>query len=348
MYNKFRTSAVILVCIAMIAGFFSGCGNSVKSETEPSLSTDISDASACSEQSLESAVSGQSVLPTEDRAGNPITVPGEISRIVSMSPSTTQVLIELGMSDKIVGIDTNSADFLEDLNPDVTQFDMMNPDNEAIAALEPDIVFASGMSSYGGTNSFQPLIDSGVCVVDIPTSASIDDIYSDLTFIGDCIGKDSEAKQLVINMQEAIDEVAEETASFDETKTVLFMMSIPTAEAPTIYTFGNGTYMSDMLDVIGADNVCEDQEGWLAISVEDAIAMNPDVIITNVNWVDDPVSEIENLEGWENVTAVANGAVYYVDANLCSRPNNHIADAVAEWENVVYPSDDSATTEQAS
>ena len=108
-------------------------------------------------------------IPDKDRAGNSIKVPEKVEKIVSMAPSTTQFLIDLGLGSQIVGIDTNSATYLDKLPADVAQFDMMEPDNEAVAALAPDIVFTSGMSSVGGTSPFQSLIDSGICVADIPS-----------------------------------------------------------------------------------------------------------------------------------------------------------------------------------
>ena len=54
-----------------------------------------------------------------DRAGNAIEVPENIDKIVSLAPSTTEVLIELGLADKIVGIDYYSADYLEYLDADI-------------------------------------------------------------------------------------------------------------------------------------------------------------------------------------------------------------------------------------
>ncbi|MCR4688076.1 MAG: ABC transporter substrate-binding protein [Saccharofermentans sp.] len=280
---------------------------------------------------------------TTDRAGNAIEVPSEINRIVSLAPSTTQVLIELGLADKIVGIDYYSADYIDALDPEIPMFDMMSPDCETIASLEPDIVFTSGMSSVGGVNPFTPLVESGFCVADIPSSESIESIKEDLLFIGAVTGTYEGATGLVDYMDETIATV--EAAG--EGKTVLFLMSIPDATYPTIYSFGNCTYMQEMLDCIGAVNVFEDEIGWISVSEEDAIATNPDVILTNVNWVDDPVSDILALEGWENVTAIVNGDVYYVDANLSSRPNEHIADAIVEWAGCISASGSTSDDEAA-
>lgn len=277
--------------------------------------------------------------PTQDRAGNAITVPDNVEKIVSMAPSTTQVLIELGLGDKIVGIDTNSASYADKLPADVAQFDMMAPDNEAIATLSPDIVFTSGMSSVGGTSPFQSLIDSGICVADIPSPDSIEGVCDDIKFIGTCVGKGAEglayAKGLTVFM-EGVEEYAK-TIPEGERKTVLVMMNVPSAEYPTVYTFGKGTYMNEMLEILGATNVFGDQEGWLSVSVEDVIAANPDVILMDCNWMPDAAEQVKVLEGWENVTAVKNGEVYQIDEDLCSRPNHHISDATIEWGKCIYP-----------
>ena len=277
--------------------------------------------------------------PTQDRAGNAITVPDNVEKIVSMAPSTTQVLIELGLGDKIVGIDTNSASFADKLPSGVAQFDMMSPDNEAIAALSPDIVFTSGMSSVGGTSPFQSLVDSGICVADIPTPDSIEGVCNDIKFIGTCVGKGAEglayAKGLTVFM-EGVEEYAK-TIPEGEQKTVLVMMNVPSAEYPTIYTFGKGTYMNEMIEDLGAKNVFADQEGWLSVSVEDVIAANPDVILMDCNWMPDAAEQVKALEGWENVNAVKNGEVYQIDEDTCSRPNHHISDATIEWAKCIYP-----------
>ena len=61
---------------------------------------------------------------------------------------------------------------------------------------------------------------------------------------------------------------------------------------------------------------------------EGAVASNPDVILTSVNYIDGPVGEILGRAGWESVTAVANGDVYYIDNGASSLPNHHIVDCL--------------------
>lgn len=326
-----------LVAVATVFSLATGCAK-LTDITEVSELAENSEVSSLVSEIQDIVDDVNIIVPTKDRAGNDIKVPEKVETIVSMAPSTTQFLIDLGLGDKIVGIDTNSATYLDKLPANVAQFDMMAPDNEAIAALKPDIVFTSGMSSVGGTSPFQSLIDSGICVADIPSPSSIDGIEEDLKFIGACVGKGVEASAYAKGLGLFMDGVKEQAASIpeDEQKTVLVMMNVPSAEYPTVYTFGKGTYMNEMLETIGAKNVFGDQEGWLSVSVEDVLAANPDIILMDCNWDPNAAEEVKALEGWENVTAVKEGAVYAIDEDLCSRPNQHVSEAVIEWAKVIY------------
>src|SRR5699024_8378576 len=102
------------------------------------------------------------IRPDMDRSGNPITLPDQVDAIISMAPSATQTLLDLGMKDKLIAVDTYSAVYfgLEDL----PTFDMMEPDTEQMAVLGADLIFTTGMSASGGADPFKPLRDIGVCV----------------------------------------------------------------------------------------------------------------------------------------------------------------------------------------
>ena len=272
-----------------------------------------------------------------DRSGNKINIPDEVNTIVSMAPSTTRFLIDLGLADKIVAIDTNSASYLEQLPVGIKQFDMMNPDCEALVALKPDLIFTSGMSSFGGVDPFQSVRDAGICVADIPSSTSLAEIVTDLEFIGSAVGAEDKAAELIDEFKAQVDELQATASTIETKKSILFMISLPTADYPSLYTFGKGTYLDEMITGIGATNVTGDQEGWVSISEEEAIAMNPDVIVTNVNYIADVENAIKSTVGWENVTAIKNDEVYYIDADTSNQPNNHVVDAMIEMAKKVYP-----------
>lgn len=78
-------------------------------------------------------------------------------------------------------------------------------------------------------------------------------------------------------------------------------------------------------------------EGWLSVNAEDVVAANPDVILSNVIYDGDPVPEILGREGFAEVTAVKNQAVYYIDNYSSSIPSHNIVKALREMAEAIYP-----------
>ena len=257
--------------------------------------------------------------------------PAVPEKLISLAPATTQIIEALGLTDKLIAVDTQSPLYVEGLS-ELPQFDLMAPDIEQMAMLEPDVVFTSGMS-YVEDNPFQALIDLGVRVIEIPTSDSIEAVKADIVFTAACLGREADGQALADEMQGTIDAIAAIGGTITEKKTVLFEIAC----LPYIYSFGSGTFLNEMIELIGAENVLGDQNSWLAVAEEAAVAANPDVILTNVNYIEDSVGEILARPGWENVTAVANGDVHYIDNGKSSLPNHYIVDALVEMALAVYP-----------
>ena len=282
------------------------------------------------QQAQQEGGSGAS-LPDTDRSGNPIALSQAADAVISMAPSITQTILDLGMGDKLVAVDDYSAMYfgLEEL----PTFDMMEPDTEQMAILDADLVFTSGMSASAGADPFQPLRDIGVCVADIPSAENLEAMFEDTRFIAACIGAEDLCETLIAQAQAEIDALAAIGGAITEKKRVL----VEIASAPDIYTAGDGTFMQEMLTVIGAENIFGDQAGYLSVTEEAAVSLNPDVILTMVDYVDDPAGEILSRAGWENVTAVVNGDVYPVNTNAVSLPNLHVVDGMKQMAKLIYP-----------
>jgi len=67
------------------------------------------------------------------------------------------------------------------------------------------------------------------------------------------------------------------------------------------------------------------------------VAANPDVILTCISYLDDPVGEILGREGWGEVAAVKNGQVYRLDDESSNQPNHRIVIALRQMAEAVYP-----------
>lgn len=271
-------------------------------------------------------------LPATDRAGNEISIPDQINRIISISPANTEILIELGFADKIIAADEYSKD-IKGLPEGIPLFDMMAPDAEQMVALEPDIIYTTGMVLAEGNDPYKPIKDMGICVAYVPASISIEGIYEDILFLARSLGTDSKGADLVNSMISKIEEIEEKGKTIENKKTVYFEL----AESPNLYSFGTGVFLNEMIEIIGAENVLADHDMWISISEENVIASNPDVIITNVDYIENPVDEIKSRSGWENVKAVKSNQVYYVDNYATSHPNHNIIIGLDQMAKAVYP-----------
>ena len=141
---------------------------------------------------------GCSNKPTtmQDREGNEFNVPKEVNTIISTAPSNTEVLVALGLADKLVAVDKYSAD-VEGISEELPKIDFRNPDAEAIIALNPDIVIASGHNKVGDEDPFALIKEAGIPVAYIPNSYSIDGIYEDIEFIANLTNTEKKGKELV-------------------------------------------------------------------------------------------------------------------------------------------------------
>ncbi|MCL2408296.1 MAG: ABC transporter substrate-binding protein [Oscillospiraceae bacterium] len=267
-----------------------------------------------------------------DREGNPITLPETIARVISIGPSNTEILTALGFADRIVATDTFS-DNIDGIDPAIAILDMMAIDGEQILYLQPDVVFITGITRQGTDDPFRLVDDEGICIIFIPSSTSIEGIKEDIRFIAAVMGAEPGGEELIEGMDAAIDEVRQIGETITERRTVYFEIT----PAPWMVSFGAGTFLNEMLEIIGAENIFADEEGWISVADEVMLMANPDVILTSVNFIDDPIGEIISRPGWGGITAVQNGDIFIIDTDASNRPNHNIVIALREMARAIYP-----------
>lgn len=309
--KKFTLTMMTLGLVATLG--LAGCGKQEKKATTSSEKTEVT-------------------LPTKDRSGKEITLPKEANKIISLVPSTTEVIEDLGKTNQLIAVDTQSSTMMTDLKK-LPQMDMMAVDAEKLIALKPQIVYVNDINLASSESVWKQVEDAGITVVNIPTSTSIKAIKEDVQFIADSLSEHEKGQKLIKTMDQEIDEVAKIGKTIKKPKTVLFEV----ATLPDIYSFGNGTFLNEMIETIGAKNVLANEKGWLPVTEEAVIATKPEVILTNVNYMKDPAKEILARKNWENVPAVQNKEVFEIDNMSSSLPNNHITKALKQMAKAVYP-----------
>lgn len=280
-----------------------------------------------------SGCSSQQDRIVTDREGTEVNIPTKIEKIISTAPSNTEVLMALGLGEKLVAIDKYSTD-IEGINTELPQIDFSNPDAETIIGLEPDIVIASGHNKTGSTEDpFKLIREAGIPVVYIPSSDSIDGIYKDIEFIADVVNEESKGQEIIDDMKAKVDEIKAIGDTITDKKSVYFEI----APAPNLFSFGKSTFLNEMIEIIGAKNIFANEDGWISPTAEAVIDANPDVIITNAEYMENATDEIKSRDAWENINAVKNNEVYLVNKNTSSRPSQNAIKALEQMAKAIYP-----------
>ena len=328
--TAFFVLCALLLALCACGGQTAGTANSQPGNSE----TPETSRSAEPSEPPEGPGEAPADLPTVDPSGASISIPEKIDTMVVLAPSLAETVVAFGLGDKIIGYDLNSVG-LTGLPENVPTFDTINPDVEQLVALAPDVLLVSSLSLYDQEAPYQPLIDAGVCVICVPTSGSIDGVKSDISFLAAALSAGEAGQAVLDELNSELDALAATAASIPESerRSVYFEISA----APYMYSTGSGTYMDEMIALIGAENVLSAETGWVSVEGETIVAADPDVIFTNVNYLDDPVAEILGRDGWAGVTAVANGDVYYIDNMASSLPNQNIVIALRQMAEAIYP-----------
>lgn len=248
-------------------------------------------------------------------------------KIITLAPSVTEILVGLSLGENIIAADSYSQK-IDGVNQNIQIFELGDPNVEELLLLNPDIVFLSGHLSTIG--KFDELQNLGIEVLNIETAETIEQIYNSILFVGEKTSKLDEANAIVNELRQKIEQIEIEREKLGQAVEVYFEIS----QAPYIYSFGSNTFLNELLKLSGGKNIFEDLNGWIAPSEEAIINANPQIIFTNVN-VDGNLYEIKNRAGWENIDAVKNNRVYYIDENFSSRPSQFFINALYQIQGYI-------------
>lgn len=266
------------------------------------------------------------VASVTDSAGRVVAIPTSVSKIISLAPSTTEMIYALGKGSAVVAIDMYS-----DYPPEVSSVaKISNPDMtynyEQIAALAPDMVFAAGITSPDVITAIEKLNIPVVVVGSVNTT--FESIKSDITLVGTLLGATSEATTLTTQMQVDWDALVAKAANIDSKPRVFWELDATDPSKP--YTIGAGGFVNELLVAAGGINVFGDVENpYPQVSVEQVVAAAPDIIILADSLYGVTPDMVANRAGWEGIPAVKNQSVFPIDDNLVSRPGPRIVAGLA-------------------
>lgn len=228
----------------------------------------------------------------------------EYKRIISLAPSATESLYELGIDKELIAntVYCSDGNFKKEKVGTVTE-----PNIEKIISLNPDLIIATKEGNY--KTVVDKLIRLKLTVYIMEPYSNFDDICNNFQQLADYLEKSDYAKQIISDVKKEISNLSNE--SKDKNKEKFFWE----VGANPIFTVGNKSFVNEYNKYINGINVFENIDmRYPNISIESVIEKNPDVILL-VNMGDVSNQEIAKWNKYKNITAVKNNKIYLLEAD---------------------------------
>lgn len=272
--------------------------------------------------------SGQAGRAVTDEVGRHMTVPPNVRRIVSLAPNLTEIVYALGAGGRLVG-DTNVCDVPPEAKSKPHVGNPQDPSLEAIVALHPDLVLASG--SINVPETADTLLKVGVPVY-TTYSHTVRQMLDSITEIGGLIGAGAQGTALTTGLRARLDALQVKLADRPLAH-VLFLVSV----SPP-YSIGVKTFIADALRWAGAESVLVTDQNWPQPSFEEILRIQPDYIVVAADAEGD-TSQADDLRSspqWKGLMAVKLGRIVTVSDKF-DRPSPGLVDAIEQLAHALHP-----------
>jgi iron complex transport system substrate-binding protein len=260
-----------------------------------------------------------------DDLGRLVAINGTPQRIVSLSPSNTEILFALGLGDKVMGV-TDYCDYPPEALEKEKVGGYADPDIEKIVALNPDLILVAYGTPMEVINS---MVELGLTVFGIKTT-DLDDLLNDIKRIGEITDKELKAQALTSEMAVRIQAVTNQTEELEQRPRVFYIVW-----HDPLWTAGSETFINELIEKGGGVNICGNITGYPTISIEEVVARNPEVIITS-SWPG--VYEWAMNETALNTTdARQYNRVFVCDDNLVQRPGPRLVEGLEWFAHFIHP-----------
>ncbi|HHV35634.1 MAG TPA: cobalamin-binding protein [Syntrophomonadaceae bacterium] len=281
----------------------------------------------CQQQNPANSEKPTEIVVTDD-SGTELKLDKYPERIISLTPSNTELLFALGLGERVVGV-TTYCDYPQEVNQKVRIGDLKG-NVEEIVALKPDLVIAKAVLNEDVVDKLRKLDVPVLCV----DPESIEGIYRSIELISKVTGTDSAGDKLISDIKEQIAAVQQKVADIPQEERLKVFIEVG---CDPLYTAGGDTYVDELVRLAGGINIANDIKGYQMYSLETVVKNNPDVILAADSYYVDVKQEINKRPGWDTIKAVQQGHIISdIDTNLVNRPGPRCAQAVETLAQAIY------------
>lgn len=310
--KKVLLGVAVLILLSMVATGCQGTSEVISSPTPSPMLT----------ATPEPVITGVTISDSLDRIREFEQIP---ERVISLSPTLTEIIYALGMDEKLVGR-TDWCNYPEQVFDVKSVGNMDIPSIEIIISLSPDVVVVSLITTEETVNTLE---DAGIKCVVIDEENTFEGAYSNIEMVGTLLGVSSEATIIVDQMKDTVSEITGKIKN-ETQKTVYYIMGYGEYGD---FTAGAGTFISEMISLAGGINVADDTTDW-SYSVERLVEHDPKVLICSM-WAS--AEGLKEATGYSDLTAVKNDRVVTIEDNLMQRIGPRITEGLLEVAKALHP-----------
>ena len=251
-------------------------------------------------------------------------------RIISLSPSNTEILFALGLGEKVVGV-TEYCNYPPEALDKEKVGGFSTPDIEKIIALQPDLILADDIHK---DEAIPALEEKGLTVFAL-MPGNLDGVLADIQMVGKITGKEKEAFALITQMESRIEAITDKTENLQERPRVFYV----TWHDP-LKTSGSGTFIHELIEKAGGVNIFQDVTDHKAVDIELVIARNPEVIIACTGHGEaggKPFEWAKSEPRLQATEARMNNRIHEIDADIVGRTGPRIVEALEEFARFIHP-----------
>lgn len=266
------------------------------------------------------------VLP--DGQGSNVTLKAQITRIISLTPSHTELLFAIGAGPRVVG----GTDF-DNYPPEAANLTHvltnLQVNLELTVSLHPDIVLVSSLNNGADIARLRALN----LTVFFADASLVGDVPPMIRLIGRAVGEVANATRVASQLEAAVAATSAKVAEATSRPRTFYLLD----DFGAWWTAGAGTRGDDLIRVAGGVNVFGNVSGWSSVSLEAVASLNPEVILLGL-YVSLNMTAMNTTAPWSTMSAVQGGRVYRVpDADIVDRPGPRLAQGLAWMSAAIHP-----------
>ncbi len=251
-----------------------------------------------------------------------MTVARRPARIVSLSPTATEMLYAVGAGSQVVAVDKDS-DYPSGVPK--TDLDPLQINTEAVAGFRPDLVVGSGLSAQ----QRDQLGRVGVTVLDEPAATTLQDTYRQITDLGTATGHTAQATTVVTDVRDRLAKIVAETPKPRAGTTYYYELD------QTLYSVTSATFVGQLMHTLGLTSIADAASGAAAaggypqLSAEYVLKAQPTyVFLADQKCCGQSAASVAARPGWSVLGAVKAGRVTGIDDDIASRWGPRVVELV--------------------